>query len=133
MRQLIYTPVLLLGLLSLTQSCTKQALDEKAYAPETINASVSVSNPYTLNLNDLGTVSISKQAVHYAVSQTENEGVPVYRYTPKAGYSGTDEVELSVSKITYSSGGGGCNNGGGNGSYTTTYTSKILIRFNITN
>lgn len=132
MRQLIYTPVLLLGLLSLTQSCTKESRDDKIYAPETINASVSVNNPYTLNLNDISNVSISRQAVHYAVSQTENEGVPVYRYVPKAGYSGTDEVELSVSKITYSSGGGGCNNGGG--SYANTYTSKkILIKFNITN
>ena len=131
MRQLIYTPVLLFGLLLLVQSCTKQSRDEKAYTPETINASVSVSNPYTLNLNDLGNVSISKQAVYYNVSQTENEGIPVYRYVPKGGYSGTDEVELSVSKTTYS-GGGGCNNGG-SGSYANTYTSKILIKFSITN
>jgi hypothetical protein len=139
MRQLISIPVLLFGLLSLTQSCTKQSRDEKTYTSETINASVSVSNPYTLNLNNLGNVSISKQAVHYEISQTETEskeggGILLYKYVPKTGYSGNDEVELSVSKTTYSTGGGGgCNNGGGGGSYANTYTSRILIKFNITN
>jgi hypothetical protein len=137
MRQIISLPVLLFGLLSLTQSCTKQSRDEKGInTPETITAAVSVNNPYTLNLSNLGNVSISKQAVHYTVSQTENdakEGLPVYKYIPKEAYSGVDEVELSVSKITYSTGGGGCNNGGGGGSYANTYTSRILIKFNITN
>jgi hypothetical protein len=132
MRQIIYAPVLLFSLLLLVQSCTKQSRDEKTYTPEIVNATVSVNNPYTLNLNDLGSVSISKQAVHYAVSQTENEGVFVYKYIPKAEYSGTDEVELLVSKTTYSNGGGGCNNAGGGGSYANTYTSKILIKFNVT-
>lgn len=138
MRQLIPIPVLLFGLLSLTQSCTKESRDEKNMnAPETINAAVSVNNPYTLNLDNLGNVSISRQAVHYEISQTETESKEgaglVYRYVPKTGYSGNDEVELLVSKTTYSGGGGGCNNGGSSGNYTNTYTSRILIKFNVTN
>jgi hypothetical protein len=138
MRQLIFPSVLLIGLLSLTQSCTKESRDEKSMnAPETINATVSVNNPYALNVNNLGNVSISKQAAHFEVSQTESEskeaGGLVYKYIPKTGYTGNDEVELLVSKTTYTPGGGGCNNGGGGGSYANTYSSKILIKFNVTN
>jgi hypothetical protein len=137
MRQIIFLPVLLFGFLLLTQSCTKESRsDGNINSPETINATVSAKNPYTLDVSNFANVSISKQAGHFAVSQTETDetqGARVYKYTPQTDYSGKDEVELSVSKTTYSSGGGGCNNGGGSGSYANTYTSRILIKFNITN
>ena len=91
---------------------------------QTINASVSPNNPYILNVNNLGNVIILKQAAHFAISQTETDskdGMLLYKYIPKNNYIGADEVELSTSKISYSSG-NGCMGGGGR-----TDTIQILL------
>lgn len=140
MRQLISLSVLLVGLLLTTQSCTKQSRDEMGIKDaETINATVSVSNPYLLNVNSYGDVSIGKQAQHADVSKTEangENGTLVYKYIPKPGYTGVDEVELSVSKISYRAG-GGCNSGpsgGANGNSSAyTHKARLIIKFTVTN
>jgi hypothetical protein len=138
MRKLMFLPVLLVVLLLTTQSCTKQSGDEMRIKElETITAVVSVSNPYVLNVNNYSDISIGKQAEHADISKTEvsgENGTLVYRYVPKVGYTGADEVELAVSKTSYRTGGGGCNSGGGNGaSGAYTHTSRVLIKFTVTN
>lgn len=139
MRQLISLSVLLVGLLLTMQSCTKQSQDEMGIKDsETITAIVSVSNPYVLNVNNYSSVSVGKQAEHADISKTEangESGTLVYRYVPKAGYTGADEVELAVTKTSYRSG-GGCNSGsGGANGYSSTYTHKgrLIIKFTVTN
>jgi hypothetical protein len=137
MRKLISLPVLLVVFFLTTQSCTKQSQDEmRVKESETITAVVSVSNPYVLNVNNYSDVSVGKQAEHADISKTEvngENGTLVYRYVPKAGYTGADEVELAVSKTSYRTG-GGCNSGGGNGtSGSYSHTSRLLIKFTVTN
>lgn len=139
MKKNIYLPILSCVILLLSQSCTKQSRDQKnavTNPPQTINASVSAAKSYTLDLSNLGDVTISRQAAHFDVSQTETDaksGMPVYKYAPKNNYSGTDEVELTASKTSYTtagSGNGGCNNGAG---YITTHNTKMLIKFTVSN
>ncbi len=136
MKKIIFLPLLLLALL-VFQACTKEASDKTGATPQdqVINATASVSKPYVLNINDLGSVNISKQAVHFEVSSTEtnsNEGIHVYKYVPEKGYAGADEVELLSTKTSYSNDGGGCNQGAGSNS-PHTYSSRILIKFTVAN
>ncbi len=135
MKQIISFSLLLMSALFIMQSCKKASADAPAsntLAVETLRASVSVASPYIFNAGSFGSVSIARQAGHFAISQTEtSDGVPVYKYVPENGYAGEDEVELMGTKTTYSSGGGGCNGGGGGG-YTSTHTSRIIIKFTVT-
>jgi hypothetical protein len=139
MRKLIFLPLASFGLLLLTQSCSKQSREEMGMkASETIKATVSAGNPYVLQLNNYGDASISRQAVHFDISKTDisgENGSLIYRYHPKSGFTGADEVELVVSKTANYRTGGGCSNTGGNpssgGSYT--HTAKLLIKFTVTN
>lgn len=138
MKKHIYLPFLLSVILLLAQSCTKQSRDESntiTNPPQTINASVSADKSYTLDISNLGDVTISRQAAHFIISQTETDsksGMPVYKYAPKNNYSGTDEVELSASKTSYTTAnsGAGCNNGAG---YITTHHTKLVIKFTVNN
>ncbi len=98
---------------------------------QSINAAVSPGNPYILNVSNLGSVTILKQAAHFAISQTETDpkdGMLLYKYIPLNNYTGADEVVLSTSKTSYSSG-NGCIGGGGR---TDTYNSNIVIKFTVT-
>jgi hypothetical protein len=138
MRKLIFLPILLMVFLLTTQSCTKQSRDEIGIKEsETITAIVSISNPYVLNVNNYSDVSIGKQAEHADISKTEvigESGTRVYRYVPKAGYTGVDEVELAVLKSSYGNGGSGCSSIGGNGaSRSYNRISRVLIKFTVTN
>jgi hypothetical protein len=139
MRKLIFLPLISMGLLLLTQSCSKQSQEDMGVQTmEAINATVSVSNPYVLILNNYGEANISKQAAHFDLSKTElsgENGVLAYKYIPKAGFTGADEVELVVSKKAGYRSGGGCSNTGGSGSSGAIYTTtgRILIKFTVTN
>lgn len=139
MRKLFLLTVVSIGLMLFTASCSKQSREEMGIkVSETITATVSVNNPYLLQLNNYGEANISKQAVHFDVSKTDisgESGTLVYKYLPKPGFTGADEVELVVSKKSNYRTGGGCSNTGGNvssgGSYT--HTAKLLVKFTVTN
>ncbi len=79
-------------------SCTKEQLG-RAIRPEqpnqSIEASVASGETFTFVAGTTGSLSVSKQASHFEVSQALNEnGSVYYNYQPKAGYSGADEVTL---------------------------------------
>jgi hypothetical protein len=136
MRKLISFPVLVAGLMLLVQSCSKQSRDEMGIKEtEVINATVSVSSPYLLNVNNFGSITIEKQAAYFDISKTEtNESGSglVYRYVPKAGYKGPDEVELIGTK-TFDRSAQGCGYGGGVATSSKhTQTSRMLIKFTVT-
>jgi hypothetical protein len=136
MKKLIALSVTACSLLLLATSCSKQHPSDfsNRQQPPTqiINATVSLTSPYTLNVSTLGTVSISKQAAHFATSQTgvdAKDGIPVYTYIPESGFAGSDEVELTSTTITYSNG-GGCRGGNTSSSYNS---AVIVIKFTVTN
>jgi len=96
---------------------------------ETINATVSADNTYKLNIANLGDVSISRQALHFAVSETGidvKDRTPVYTYVPAAGFTGNDQVELFSTK-SFRSTGGTCS-----GSHYSSSITTIVIKFTIT-
>jgi len=96
---------------------------------ETINATVSADNAYKLNIANLGDVSISKQALHFAVSQTGidvKDRTPVYTYIPAAGFIGNDQVELFSTK-SFRSTGGACS-----GAHYSSSITTIVIKFAVT-
>lgn len=137
MKKLIALSVTASCLLLLVTSCSKQSPSDFGNrhqpAAQIINATVSVTSPYTLNVSTLGNVNISKQATHFATSQTgvdAKDGILVYKYIPENGFTGIDEVELTATITTYSNGNGGCRGGSGN---TSSYTSVINIKFTVTN
>ncbi|MEP7109655.1 MAG: hypothetical protein ABI760_16795 [Ferruginibacter sp.] len=134
MKQVKSIPFLLISLALISQSCTKQSPDKRVTITttpaQTINATVSAKSPYSLNVNNMGDVSVSKQAAHFELSQTETDpkdGTRLYKYVPQGDYAGTDEVELLASKTSYSTG-TGCNSGRGE---ITTYNSTIVIKFTV--
>lgn len=139
MKKIIFHSFILFSLLIVNQSCSKESPDRMAtpVPDETINAVVAADNAYVLNVNSLESVSINKQAAHFAISQTEvdaKNGTPFYKYIPEKNYTGNDEVVLRTSKTTSVSGGngGGCH--GGNNSYASTSTSyhNVIIKFTVT-
>jgi hypothetical protein len=131
MKQIISLSAILFSLLLITQSCSKEIPDKivQTLPDETINATVSADNAYALNIASLGDVKISRQAVHFAVSQIGidvKDRTPVYTYVPAAGFTGTDEVELFSSK-SFRSTGGACS-----GSHYSSFITSIVIKFTIT-
>lgn len=139
MRKLLLFPAVLLGNLIVFQSCSKQSVTE-AVAPMTtnvINATIALNGSYQLPINNSGSVTISRQASHFQLSQTEADsksGFTVYKYIPAQDYAGTDEVVLSNTKTIIASAGSGCsNNHTSNSDNTTTSTSYITVKINITN
>ena len=81
MKQIISLSAVLFTLLLITQSCSKEMPDKivQTLPDETINATVSADNAYKLDITSLGDVSISRQALHFAISQT---GIDVKDRTP---------------------------------------------------
>lgn len=143
MRKLSTLPVILLGTLIVFQSCSKSSPIEAIAPvnPDIVNVTVALNGSYNMPVNDLGSVSISKQASHFQVSQTEvdsKSGALVYKYIPAVDYSGTDEVILSNTKtgIVTTAAINGCpNNPASNsaGATTSTTTSYTVVKINVTN
>ncbi len=134
-----YTSILL-GVV-LLQSCSKQSSDEMLISPQSnntangIEATVKSNALYQLNLSDFNNVAILKQASHFQISQAgidSKTGSMVYKYTPAQDYTGADEVMLTASK-TVAVTGSGCSNGNNHTSTTSTVTSNISIKINVTN
>ena len=130
MRKLILLPVLFTGMIIFSFSCKKQSHDilVTSAAGETINVRIAPNQSYQMDLTNAGTVSISKQAIHFSVSETivNNEnGTQIYKYIPATDFTGNDEVVLLSNKtddnhsVTNS---GGCP--GSSNAYTTSIGTK---------
>jgi len=121
----------------LIQSCSKQSSNEMLISPQVntnnINATVKSNGTYQLSLDNSASAVITKQASHFQISEASPDnktGLLVYKYQPAKDYIGFDEVLLSISRNVVS-GTGGCNNSG-NAYHTSTATSNISIKLNIT-
>ena len=125
--------------LILLQSCSKESANEMLVSPQisttNINASVKSNGTYVLNLDKLENVTITKQASHFQISEAgldNKTGFLAYKYQPALDYTGSDEVLLSSSKKVVSTSMGGCNNGSNDYRTSTTVTSNIRIKINVT-
>jgi hypothetical protein len=137
MKKVLLLPVVLTGVFLASQSCSKQSSDNTVAPMRTnvVNATIAPNGSYQLNLNSAN-VSISRQASHFKVSQTEPDsksGSIVYKYIPAADYRGTDEVVLSNTKTIITTGSSGCpGNHTNNSDNTTSSTSYTTVKINIT-
>jgi hypothetical protein len=137
MRKINLLLLLVPGLLVFYPSCKKESYDIMVISPpyETISVKIAPNQPYQMDLADAGTVSISRQAVHFLVSETivnKETGTPVYKYVPATDFTGNDDIVLLSTKTfaNYSTSTGGTCPGGPTG-YTTS-TSDKYIRLKIT-
>jgi hypothetical protein len=137
MRRLILFPLFSLGWLVFFSSCKKDPPDTMVISTpdQTINVKIAPNQSYQMDLTNAGTVSISRQAIHFIVSEAivNNEnGIPVYKYIPATDFTGNDEVVLlsTIPVVNYSAGNsGGCP--GSNNTYSTSVSTKY-IRLKIT-
>lgn len=139
MRAIFTLPIILLSILFICPSCSKDSQEEMvltAPTPQTINATVASNATYELNLDKYGTVKIYKQASHFFYSNTgidSKSGLMVYKYVPAVDYTGDDEVVLSSTK-TYATSNNQCNNnsdGNSTGMANMNSTSYITIRIKV--
>ena len=93
----VYSAALLL-LSILMISCKKEQLGRSITSAQPnhyIDASVAPGETFTFVAGSTGTLTVSKQALHFQVSEALNEnGSVYYNYKPVAGYIGADEVAL---------------------------------------
>jgi hypothetical protein len=91
----------LLCFLLVVQSCSKKSQDSipsLAQPDQLITATVNSGETYTLIVGNSGALNITRQALHFQVSATSTDnGSVLYKYTPEAGYFGSDEVALMYS------------------------------------
>lgn len=136
MKKTFVYPTAFLCLILTTFACSKDQQDaiiSQSLPDQTINAKVVVGESYTFVAGYSGTLSISKQALHYEMSETANEnGSVYYNYHPKPGFIGDDEVTLAyVNEISSASvvSNTGCP---GSHSASTSTMQKILIKLTVT-
>lgn len=137
MRKPFLSPAIFLtGAIIILQSCAKESPSATIAAKpgNIIKATIAGNQAYQLPISSVGNVSISKQASHFQVSQTQldpKNGSPVYKYVPADGYTGTDEVVLSTKTAVTNVSTGGC----GNNSHVTETIgyniSSTIIKINI--
>jgi isochorismate synthase EntC len=138
MKKLYFFPAVLVGILIGFQSCSKQSPNDIVASPANlINATIAANQTYLLTLDNSASVSVSKQASHFQVSQIEMDtknAAMIYKYVPAINYTGTDEVVLANTKaITTQSNSNGCNSNQNSNSNNITYaTSYTTVRINIT-
>jgi len=98
MKKTFVYPAALLLLLVVMLSCKKEQLGRSATVVQPnqyVNASVASGETFTFVAGSTGSLSVSKQALHFQVSEALNEnGSVYYNYKPAAGYIGSDEVAL---------------------------------------
>jgi hypothetical protein len=118
----------------LLQSCSKKSQDNfNTQEPinQVLETSVVSGQPYTFNVGTPGSLTVSRQASHFQVSQTgtDENGLAIYRYSSTAGYVGADEVALAYSQSVATTG----NSSGCQGSHSSDVTStSIVIKLNVT-
>ena len=122
--------------LILIQSCKKESPVEQQVVNQVINATVGAGQTYSFSPASSGTLSVSQQALHYNISEVQaakdNGNVSSYKYTPAAGYTGADEVALTLMNTYITSSSGGCN-GGNQNNYSSTTKTLYIIKINVTN
>jgi hypothetical protein len=117
-------------------SCTKQSQDNFAPRPSStkvVMATVAPGQLYTYNDGLSGTLSISRQALHYQLSETsidDKNGTMLYKYIPVAGYKGSDEVTLMRTLTTAEVISNTCQS---NHSRTNSVSDIITIKINVSN
>jgi len=98
MKKTFVYPAALSLLLVVMLSCKKEQLGRSATVVQPnqyVNASVASGETFTFVAGSTGSLSVSKQALHFQVSEALNEnGSVYYNYKPAAGYIGSDEVAL---------------------------------------
>ena len=79
-------------------SCKKEQVGRSipsVQPTKSIDASIAPGETFTFVAGTTGSLSVSKQALHFQVSEALNEnGSVYYNYKPAAGYIGSDEVAL---------------------------------------
>jgi hypothetical protein len=134
MKRTLLFSAILFCLSVLLQSCTKQAQDTftaPVQPAQVITATIAPGQTYIYNAGLTGTMNISRQAMHYLISEAtvdSKNGALIYTYVPAVGYKGTDEVTLVHSTTTSSYNYSGCQ-GSHNGPMTT--NNVIIIKMNI--
>ena len=124
--------------ISIFQSCSKESPNTLIAIPASnaMNVTIAPNQPYELNLNSSGIVSVSRQASHFKISETSFDsktGFVVYKYIPATDYIGEDEVILSNTKAADASNSGCPGNHSNNNDNTTYNTSYTIIKLNISN
>lgn len=100
MEKIALSLVLIVGLVVYTQSCKKNTVKDSENV--TIEKTLKRNESYKLDLGFFGReegASITKQAMHYAVSETkrsEGSASMEYNYTPAENYVGKDEVTIQA-------------------------------------
>ena len=136
MQKTFVYPAALFCLVIATLGCMKDQqsmLSTTTLPNQTISANVVAGENFTLVAGNTGTLSISKQALHYSISETANEdGSVYYNYHPSTGFIGSDEVTLAyITEATspISTIGSSCS---ANHSTTSSTMQKILIKLTVT-
>ena len=115
-------------------SCSKHSNNNLVAPPQPdqlIQINVASGQSYTFVAGPSGTLTVSRQASHFQVSQAgpDENGLVVYKYISTAGYVGSDEVSLQYSQAAPTSE----NNSGCPGSHTDNVASTcIIIKLNVT-
>jgi hypothetical protein len=141
MRKLLLASLLLTGI-GTFQSCTKERTDKHRgdqVIEQTLNVSLRANEAYQYELGSFTSVeaaqaAVSRQPSHYLVSSIERDhatGKVNYNYTPAAGYTGADELQLRIVQAGGNTGGYGGMCGNGGGGYNTQRI--ITIKINVSN
>jgi hypothetical protein len=103
MKTLIALPAVLILSSIVFQSCTKSSSDDlvqniPAVPDRIIDVNAIPGQTYTVTIDNMGDLSINKQASHFKISQTGTDpktGSLIYSYSSADGFKGTDEVLLA--------------------------------------
>jgi hypothetical protein len=135
MQKTFVYPAALFCLMLATIACKKDQQNSfiiPSLPSQTINASVVTGENFTFVAGTSGALSISKQALHFKVSETANEnGSVYYNYHPAAGFIGADEVTLAYvtqASSPVSISGTGCSS---NHSTSSSSMQTIVIKLNV--
>ena len=119
MKKIIAAPAILILSLVVFNSCTKNS--SKDFPPPVssspdriINAKVTPGVTYSVDIDNMGELSISRQALNFKISQTATDpktGILSYTYLPADGFKGTDEVVLTHKTEYVYSNNSSCNYG----------------------
>lgn len=86
-------------LLSLSVQSCKKHNDEPKITYQTIDVVLDANKSYQYSFGEGNTnLAITKQAQAYTLSEIDKSGsASVLNYTPKSGFTGTDEIEVTLS------------------------------------
>jgi len=121
-------------MIALVQSCSKKSQGnfiDSVQPDQLIETNVPSGQPYTFIAGPSGTLTVTRQASHFQVSQAgiDEKGLVVYSYSSSAGYVGADEVSLAYSPVAVATE----NNSSCSGTHTNSVAStSIKIRLNVT-